>query len=278
MARRQYAPSSRAFLARVASFLAILIALMPALGRAQEAAAQNQTAEVQARIAAGEFGPAIAAAGGVNDAALRDKLLGNIAIAQGKAGGRAAALETIADISSDMARQGSLSRLPTPGELKVASRGARGGMSMADFDSLIELITGTLKPDSWDDVGGPGAIDQFTSGVYVDSAGVLRKLSTSTDASLVAVHRAGMDGAQAANPRKAAALRKVSLTRLEREVQLLAAQGRDPSEAMQTLAGLKRVKYILVYPDSGDIVLAGPAGDWHRDTEAAWSTRPALRC
>jgi hypothetical protein len=267
MARRQYAPSSRAFLARVASFLAILIALMPALGRAQEAAAQNQTAEVQARIAAGEFGPAIAAAGGVNDAALRDKLLGNIAIAQGKAGGRAAALETIADISSDMARQGSLSRLPTPGELKVASRGARGGMSMADFDSLIELITGTLKPDSWDDVGGPGAIDQFTSGVYVDSAGVLRKLSTSTDASLVAVHRAGMDGAQAANPRKAAALRKVSLTRLEREVQLLAAQGRDPSEAMQTLAGLKRVKYILVYPDSGDIVLAGPAGDWHRDTE-----------
>ncbi|HMC10611.1 MAG TPA: DUF1598 domain-containing protein, partial [Pirellulaceae bacterium] len=25
--------------------------------------------------------------------------------------------------------------------------------------------------------------------------------------------------------------------------------------------------YILVYPDTGDIVLAGPAGDWHRDAE-----------
>ena len=149
----------------------------------------DQTADVQARIAAGEFGPAIAAAGGVYDAALRDKLLGNIAIAQGKAGGRRRGVDTIADISSDMARQGSLTRLPTPGELKLA-RGCRGGMSMADFDSLIELITGTLKPDSWDDVGGPGAIDQFTSGVYVDSAGVLRKLSTSTDASLVAVRRA----------------------------------------------------------------------------------------
>jgi len=36
---------------------------------------------------------------------------------------------------------------------------------------------------------------------------------------------------------------------------------------METLAGLKRIKYILVYPDTGDIVLAGPAGDWRRDAE-----------
>ena len=36
---------------------------------------------------------------------------------------------------------------------------------------------------------------------------------------------------------------------------------------MQTLAGLKRIKYILVYPETGDIVLAGPAGDWRRDVE-----------
>ena len=28
-----------------------------------------------------------------------------------------------------------------------------------DYDSLIEVITATVKPDSWDDVGGPGAID-----------------------------------------------------------------------------------------------------------------------
>src|SRR5439155_21434104 len=121
--------------------------------------------------------------------------------------------------------------------------------------------------ESWYDVGGPGAIVQFASGVYVDSAGVLHKLSTTTDASLVAVHRAGMEATQTGDPRRAAALRKVSLTRLEREVQLLAAQGREPSEAMQALGGLKRVKYILVYPETGDIVLAGPAGDWRCDAE-----------
>jgi hypothetical protein len=36
-----------------------------------------------------------------------------------------------------------------------------------DYDSLIELIIATIKPDSWDDVGGPGAIDAL------DNAGSL---------------------------------------------------------------------------------------------------------
>ena len=32
---------------------------------------------------------------------------------------------------------------------------------MADFDTLIELITSTIAPDTWDAVGGPGAIESF---------------------------------------------------------------------------------------------------------------------
>src|SRR5439155_25329260 len=186
---------------------------------------------------------------------------------EGRDGGLLAAIDTASDISNDLTRKAALGSVAASTTAIGKARGARGGGSMADFDALIELITSTLKPDSWDDVGGPGAIDQFASGVYVDSAGVLHKLSTTTDASLVAVHRAGMEATQTGDPRRAAALRKVSLTRLEREVQLLAAQGREPSEAMQTLAGLQRIKYILVYPDSSDIVLAGPAGDWRRDAE-----------
>ena len=34
---------------------------------------------------------------------------------------------------------------------------------------------------------------------------------------------------------------------------------------MLTLAGLQRVRYVFVYPESGDLVLAGPAGDWKVD-------------
>ena len=39
--------------------------------------------------------------------------------------------------------------------------GAPGGGAQADFESLIELITTTIAPDSWDEVGGPGAIQEF---------------------------------------------------------------------------------------------------------------------
>ena len=39
--------------------------------------------------------------------------------------------------------------------------GAPGGGAQADFQSLIELITTTIAPDSWDEVGGPGAIQEF---------------------------------------------------------------------------------------------------------------------
>ena len=36
---------------------------------------------------------------------------------------------------------------------------------------------------------------------------------------------------------------------------------------MQRLAGMYEIKYLLVYPDTGDIVIAGPAGDWKTDVE-----------
>lgn len=39
--------------------------------------------------------------------------------------------------------------------------GGMGGGTQADFDSLIELITTTVKPTTWDEVGGPGSIQEF---------------------------------------------------------------------------------------------------------------------
>ena len=136
----------------------------------------------------------------------------------------------------------------------------------ADFDSLIDLITTTISPESWDDVGGPGSIGEFAGGVYVDPAGLLKKFAAG-DRPLArrGPPRRGRACSRPAIRARSAVLRKVSLTRLEREVQLLHALGREPDEAMQTLAGLQRIKYVLFYPETGDIVLAGPAGDWRRD-------------
>lgn len=39
--------------------------------------------------------------------------------------------------------------------------GGMGGGANADFDSLIELITTTIAPTTWEDVGGSGAIESF---------------------------------------------------------------------------------------------------------------------
>ena len=239
--------------------------------------AADPAAEVAAKLAAGEFGPAIAAAAGAPNAAERDRLLGHIAAVQARSGAKVASLETAYDISSDVARRSALQKLGGPGGF---FSGGRGGGSGADFTQLIDLITATIAPQSWDDVGGPGSISGFDGGVYVDPAGLLRKFPPQTDRSLVAVRSAALAASAGGNPRKSAELRKVSLTRLEREIQLLRAQGREPDEAMQTLAGLRRIKYVLVYPETGEIVLAGPAGDWRRDAEArfvdAEGSRPVV--
>jgi hypothetical protein len=57
-------------------------------------------------------------------------------------------------------------------------------------------------------------------------------------------------------------LRKVSLTRLEHAIR---AAGGAPSDEMRYLAGLLRVRYVFLYPDSRDIVVAGPAEGWMDD-------------
>jgi hypothetical protein len=67
--------------------------------------------------------------------------------------------------------------------------------------------------------------------------------------------------------RQKARLRKISLTRLERELQLRWAFGKPPTEAMKALAGIRRLQYLFIYPETGDVVLAGPAGDWTVDAE-----------
>ncbi len=39
--------------------------------------------------------------------------------------------------------------------------GGAGGANQADFESLMDLITNTIQPDTWDDLGGEGRISPF---------------------------------------------------------------------------------------------------------------------
>ncbi|MBD3673139.1 MAG: DUF1598 domain-containing protein [Planctomycetaceae bacterium] len=76
-------------------------------------------------------------------------------------------------------------------------------------------------------------------------------------------------------------LRNVSLVRLEKEYRRLKEQGKAIPPEMLYLAGLQRIDYIFVYPDSKDIVISGPAEGFAPDdlgrVVGLKSRRPTLR-
>ncbi len=227
-------------------------------GLSGPAAAQqaNLDQRFAAHLAAGEFAPAMALAFAAADPQQHDALLERLAAAQAQAGARGAALRTAAEIYDDQVRAAALRRI------RSEPVGAHGGGTEADFESLIELITSTIQPQTWVDMGGPGSVAPFPTGVYVDAEGTLRPLVTEAPAALDALRLEAAVRRQHEDVRRESPLRKVSLTRLEKQVQLRLAAGEQPTEAMQVLAGLRRIRYVFVYPATGDLVLAGPAGPW----------------
>ena len=191
-------------------------------------------------------------------------------------------LDAASGLSNDRARSRAFqqirSALPIDGQ---------GGASQADFDSLIELITTTVAPTSWDIVGGPGAISAFPGGVYVNADGILSSLDQrrlkETAAQLAKLRKRAQSQTrvQQADVRSDSKLRFVSLPALERNIQRRWAEGNAPAEEMRLLAGLYDVHYVFVSHESQDVVIAGPAGDWELNQELRIinvdNGRPVLR-
>ncbi len=110
------------------------------------------------------------------------------------------------------------------------------------------------QTDDTTDTGGNFA------GVAIDAAGVLYKKTINDPTGQlmkerIASARASLDPKVAAFSK----MRKISLNRLEQAA--LDRQGTLTDE-MRYLAGLQRVRYVFYYPDSKDIVIAGPAEGW----------------
>lgn len=219
---------------------------------------------------AGEFAPAIQLAGQLGDVSVRDKALSRIARAQQHSGATRGASRTIRSIADDAIRGDTVDRLLTvrfEGQPFLAQfdGGNDGGNinSTADFDAVIDLIQSTIEPDSWEEAGGTGRIAEFETGVRIDAEGELhRVLKVQRRSPLVRLRQASRTADSNRDVRQASPLRKISLPRLERQVQLRLAEGKRPTEAMKLLAGLERIKYVFVYPETGDLIIAGPAGDW----------------
>ncbi|HUG71595.1 MAG TPA: DUF1598 domain-containing protein, partial [Pirellulaceae bacterium] len=104
------------------------------------------------------------------------------------------------------------------------------------------------------------------AGVDIDADGVLRLHMFVDRAGELTRHRiAEARRSLAPDLAKVSDLRKVSLNRLEAAVAERISAGEKPTEDMLYLAGLQRIQYVFVYPETGDIVVAGPAEGWASD-------------
>ena len=109
--------------------------------------------------------------------------------------------------------------------------------------------------------GGGGAGSGFgAGGIEVDAAGILRmRLFKDPTGKL---HQQRIEQAKVAlHPDlvRPSELRKISLNRLEAAIADQLANGAGATDEMLYLAGLIRIRYVFFYPETGDIVIAGPA-------------------
>ena len=110
-----------------------------------------------------------------------------------------------------------------------------------------------------------GASAQQVAGVEIRADGVLRlkvyDLSGELDRRRIAEAVAALDPVLA-RPSK---LRKISLNRLEAEIADRLAKGAAPTDDMRFLAGLTGITLVFYYPETKDIVVAGPAEGYMLD-------------
>jgi hypothetical protein len=132
-----------------------------------------------------------------------------------------------------------------------------GGQATAHAQSFIGA--GTQRPFVVGvvPVVGNGAV----GGVAIDSDGVIDEAEQRDVVALRDARRAAMSGL-AGDITKPSKLRKISLRRLDALVAQHVSQNKPLSSEMLYLAGLKRVEYVFAYPESREIVLAGPAEGW----------------
>lgn len=244
----------------------IMIALMliPAIESFGQA---TSSTSIEEHLTSGEFPKAIEIATTL-DRGERDHWLAQISQFQMVSGATDGAYQTAGMIGYDSTRTDAMSELSNIRRGGGANAGSAGGVTLADFQPLIDLIQNTVQPDTWLDTGqGLGTIQAYPAGVFVDPSGTLKKIKTEkVRGSTKFREQARIDSGN----RKAtwkSDLRKISLTRLEKAALTLAAQGKSVNTTMLNMAGVYEIKYLMIFPDTGDIVIAGPAGPWELNKE-----------
>ncbi len=255
------------FLVRFASSTALrhltwglVIAVITYVNTGQSVLAQQDVFEASLR--AGEFTTAVRLANAQSEPRQRATQLRQIASLQATLGERGAMVHTLAQQQGFQGGLQGLGQGSGQGNQNGIAGGGAGGGTQADFDPLIELITSTIEPDTWTEVGGPGAIDAFAGGVFVDMDGLMQR--TTSSKTVVArpartnQPKLGSEWQSSEQNEGGSTIKAISLPRLERAIQRELALGRPIPQHMRWL-GIKHIAYVVAYPESADLVIAGPA-------------------
>ena len=126
----------------------------------------------------------------------------------------------------------------------------------------------TAQPNQGGNGNGINISAGPAGGIKVDAKGVVDLLAMPDDSTQTAREKAASIRAapqEAGAIVKPSAMRMISLTRLEKAIAAKLAKNERLDEEMLNLAGLVRVQYVFVYPDTKDIVIAGPAEGYMSD-------------
>lgn len=131
--------------------------------------------------------------------------------------------------------------------------------------------------------GGQGGGFQAAGGIAIDGEGILSSPNAKVISPAVARKRMLELSKQflSADINQVSSLRKVSLVRLERACAELLEKKEPLPADMQHLAGLQRIDFVFVFPETQDLVIAGPAEPFAPDPTGRViglsSGRPVLR-
>lgn len=104
------------------------------------------------------------------------------------------------------------------------------------------------------------------AGVEIDAEGVLRTRTVADPTGQLARQRiAESRMALSENVARPSSLRKISLRRLEAAIEDQLARHAPLDNDLRYLAGMTRIEYVFVYPEEGDVVIAGPAEGYMLD-------------
>lgn len=232
----------------------------------------NETVDLH--LASGEYASAEKAALAIVDPSDRMAALRDVAVARAAAGFGSAAVSTARRIEDRTASH--------QAESDARREDALAGGAQANFQPLIDLIQNQTGGDTWSALGtGEGTIDQFLQGISVDPSGMIAKISELDSGKLAELGKHVRKASLNDDMATPSSLRMISLNRLEAEVAEFAARGERVPATLQSLGGLTRVENVFVYPETGDIVIAGPGEAWAYNAEGRAvgleSGRPTLQ-